>query len=242
MNSLRFKLSLILLLTYAIVSPGIVHAQEAETDKGWNFKIGPDFYAPFVNGDVTMDSVGSGTLTSSLNYGGMLGFEAYSAKWAIGTNLLLVSSSSDITLPLTSRPASFDGKFTLIGLYGLRQAAKWLDLGLGGRVVLVDADLFIDGAHIKDSKYPTFAPLIAYKFNILDSKKWGITLQGDVGGFGINSTWTYLVNPYVGYRISKLFEIYAGYRLLSFSTVSDSEETEMDILMHGPKIGFNIHF
>jgi hypothetical protein len=241
MHSLRFKRSLILVLTFIISSSGIICAQEADTDKGWHFQIGPDFYAPLVSGDVIMGN-NSGTLTSSLNYGGMLGFEAYSAKWAIGTSLLFVSSSSDLTLPLSSREAKFDGKFTLIGVYGLRQAAKWFDIGLGGRIVLVDADLFIDGVQIKDSKYPTFAPLIAYKFNILDSKKWRIALQGDVGGFGINATWTYLVNPYVGFKISKLFEVYAGYRMLSFSTTSDSEKTEMDILMHGPKLGFFIHF
>ena len=241
MHTLRFKHSFILLLTFIISSPGIICAQEADTDKGWNFQIGPDFYAPLVSGDIIMGN-NSGTLTSSLNYGGMLGFEAYSAKWAIGTSLLFVSSSSDLTLPLSSREAKFDGKFTLIGIYGLRQATKWLDIGLGGRIVLVDADLFIDGVQRKDSKYPALAPLIAYKFNILDIKKWRITLLGDVGGFGINATWTYLVNPYVGFKISKLFEVYAGYRLLSFTTTSDSEETEVDILMHGPKLGILIHF
>jgi hypothetical protein len=237
LRSKKFLLLIILGFTYST----IVMAQEANTDKGWNFQIGPDFYAPLVSGDVIMGN-NSGTLTSSLNYGGMLGFEAYSAKWAIGTNLLFVSTSSDLTLPLTNRPANFEGKFTLIGIYGLRQATKWFDIGLGGRIVLVDADLFIDGAQIKNSQYPAFAPLIDYRFNILDSEKWGITLQGDVGGFGIGSTWTYLVNPYVSFRISKLFGLYAGYRLLSFSTTSDSEKTEMDILMHGPKLGVFIHF
>ena len=241
MNNYRFKQSILLLITLMLAYPALVQAQEAQTNEGWHFKIGPDFYAPLVSGDVIMGN-NSGTLTSSLNYGGMLGLEAFSAKWTIGTNLLIVSSSSDLSLPLSNRPANFDGRFTLIGLYGLRQAVKWFDLGLGGRLVLVDADLFIDGAHIKDSQYPAFAPLIGYRFNILDSNKWGIALLGDVGGFSINSTWTYLVNPLVSFRISKFFGIYTGYRLLSFSTKSDSEKTEMEILMHGPKLGIFIHF
>ena len=241
MNKHSFKSSILLLISILFTYPAIVQAQEAQTNEGWHFKIGPDFYAPFVSGDVIMGN-NSGTLSSSLNYGGMLGLEVYSQKWSFSSDLLFVSSSSDLILPLSNREANFDGKFTLLGVYVMRRTVNWFDVGLGGRLVLVDADLFIDGTHIKDSQYPALAPLVVYRFNILENQQWNIRLRGDVGGFGVNSTWTYLVNPMVGYQISKIFEIYAGYRLISFSTKSDSEETEMEILMHGPKLGVFIHF
>ena len=241
MNNYRFKFSILLLMSLMLAYPAIVQAQEAQTNEGWNFKIGPDFYAPFVSGEITMDSI-SGALANSLNYGGSLGFEAYSAKWSVATDLMFVNAVSDVTLPLSSREANFDGKFTLFGVYAMHRVANWFDIGLGGRLILVDADLFVDGVQQKDSKYPTGAPLIVYRFNIFESPKWDIRLRGDFGGFGVDSNWTYLVNPLIGYRFNKLFELYVGFRLLAFSYNNESTATEMDILMYGPKIGFFIHF
>ena len=66
MNKHSFKSSILLLISILFTYPAIVQAQEAQTNEGWHFKIGPDFYAPFVSGDVIMGN-NSGTLSSSLN-------------------------------------------------------------------------------------------------------------------------------------------------------------------------------
>jgi hypothetical protein len=108
--------------------------------------------------------------------------------------------------------------------------------------MLVNADFFVDGVQQKDSQYATAAPLVGLRFYIFEGEKWNIRLRGDFGGFGIGDNWTYKTNLYIGYRFNKTFELFAGFRLLSFSGFSEDAATELDILMYGPKLAFYIHW
>ena len=241
MNRLKIANPILCVLFVLFIYSTISKAQEVKNNEGWNFKIGPDFYSPFVSGELTIEDL-SGTFTTSLNYGGSIGVEAYSPKWSIISDLLYVSATSDVTLPASDSEANFEGKFILFGVYGMYRTVSWFDIGLGGRLIHVNADLFVDGVQQKDSNYPTGALLVVMRFNIFKSPKWDIRMKGDFGGFGIKSNWTYRVTPLIGYKFIDLLEIYLGFRVLAFSHVNENSATDMNIFMYGPKLGVIFHF
>ena len=74
--------------------------------------------------------------------------------------------------------------------------------------------------------------------------KWLFQLRGDVGGFGIGSDFTWQAQAYFGYRFSKLFQLTAGYRILSidYEKSTGSEPFVFDIDEFGPVIRFGFNF
>jgi opacity protein-like surface antigen len=65
-------------------------------------------------------------------------------------------------------------------------------------------------------------------------------------GFGISnsSKFTWQAEGTISYKLSQLFTLIFGYRLLSFDTVkgSGSEKKGTDLLQHGPVIGIGVNF
>jgi len=247
MNTLKFKLSLILLLTYTIVSPGIVLAQEVKTDDGWNFTIAPFLYAPTVSGDVIINNNPGSLNTLKLNLGGMLYFESYSPKWSIATDLILMNFDTDITMNLSGREGTLGLKNTIVGFYVMYRVARWIELGLGGRLVAATTNLHVPAGNILSEINGEFKsvivdPLLVTRFTFLNTKKWHLALRGDVGAFGALGYFTWLVNPYVGFKLSKLFEVNLGYRVLSLYHDDEPNNDRLDLLLYGPQVGLQIHF
>ena len=239
-----FKPAVFGLLVFAIVCPSMSQAQEKDPD-GWNFIIGAYFYAPTVNGEVKVNN-NSAVLTQELNMGGMLGFQAYNPKWSLSSDLMFVNVSTDITVPITDRSGTYEAATTLWGFYAMRKVAKWFDLGLGARLGIVNSKLKVEEGPVlpeidSESTMWMLPPLVVYRFNFVESEKWTARLRGDIGGFGFFSTFTYLVNPYVGFRVSKLFEPYLGYRVISVYRDDEDGGDQVDMLLYGPQFGFLFH-
>lgn len=235
------RVKILFVLSFMLSTPMIGLGQEEQSTDGWSFKIGPDIYSPFLSGEIAIDSL-SGSINRSLQYAGALNFAAYTPKWSISSELMFVSVNSDLTLPVSSRMAKLDGNFSFISLSGMRRMIHWFDIGLGARTMIVNADFFVEGVQQKDSQYAAAAPLVTFRFYIYEKKKWNIRLNGDFGGFGISDTWTYKANLYIGYRFNKTFELFTGFRLLSFSSYNEATFTEMDVLMYGPKLALYFHW
>ena len=85
------------------------------------------------------------------------------------------------------------------------------------------------------------SPLIVYRFTFFSNDKWNIRMRGDVGGFGVYSIFTYLINPSAGYRISDLIEVNLSYRLLSFDQNDEDNGDNFDLIFQGPQFGVLFH-
>jgi hypothetical protein len=193
-------------------------------------------------------------LLSSLNMAGMLYLEAANPLWSISTDLLFVSLGNDVTVPL-ERAGSLDLKLTSFGVYGMYRVAKWFEVGVGGRVTIVNSELqaeagptIIGGQDLPaidaKSEDSFFDPLIVYRFTVpIKNEKWHAGLRGDIGGFGVGSNFTYLVYPYGGYQFSHLFELTLGFRAsgLDFESGSGDDLHKLKLNLFGPNIGFLFH-
>jgi hypothetical protein len=230
--------------------------EEKDKDEGWNFVIAPYLWAPITTGEAVVNGEGQGIdtkpsdLLSSLNMAGMLYFEAANPNWSISADLLFVNLKNDVTIPLAEPQAgALDVKMTSFGAYGMWRAAQWFEIGVGGRFTSTNTELTAaaDGTNPEvdetaDSSF--FDPLIVYRFTVpMKNEKWNLGLRGDLGGFGVGSSFTYLVYPYAGYQFSHLFELTLGYRAsgLDFEDGNGGDLQKLNLSLHGVQLGFLFH-
>ena len=89
-------------------------------------------------------------------------------------------------------------------------------------------------------------PYVGARFRWQFAKRWGWTLYGDVGGFGIGdaSDLTWQFQTFLRYHITRGFFVTAGYRALGTDRVTGAGATKngIDSTMHGPMFGLGLIF
>ncbi len=126
-----------------------------------------------------------------------------------------------------------------------------IDVLAGARYVNIDLDTSANvsalgtGAKIAlDSDIDFIDPVIGSRFRYNINKTWGISIYGDIGGFGIGSELTWQAICLVNYNIENDYRIYAGLRYLHFRYEDDTAlgNLEWEANYSGPVIGFAKRF
>jgi hypothetical protein len=241
-----------------VIPAMICTAQENTQKKNWNFLT--EIYLLFPNmsgetgiGDLTAPiDANTGDVFSKLKFGGMLYFEARTKKWAITSDLVFMNLENELT-PTTLVQEGFananQGIWENAGLYRVLQ---FLEVGIGGRLnylktsMEVNRNVFPSSTEevSRESSATWFDPVLIGRLSADIKEKWLFQLRGDIGGFGIGSDFTWQAQAYFGYRFSKLFQLTAGYRILSidYEKSTRSEPFVFDIDEFGPVIRFGFNF
>jgi hypothetical protein len=122
-----------------------------------------------------------------------------------------------------------------------------LDLYAGGR--FSSLDLGITPATLTEvSRSESWVdPIIGAKLGLPLAERWRLELNGDVGGFGVASDFTWSTTAVFGYDFS-LFGLpatmFAGYRAIGwdYSDGLANDEFVFDIVQHGPILGISVRF
>jgi hypothetical protein len=122
-----------------------------------------------------------------------------------------------------------------------------LDLYAGGRYSAIEVT--IDPALIASRSRSTdwVDPIIGAKLGLPLAERWRIELNGDIGGFGLESDLTWSATAVFGFDF-KLFGLpasaLAGYRAIGwdYSEGTGADEFTFDIVQHGPILGLTIRF
>lgn len=89
-------------------------------------------------------------------------------------------------------------------------------------------------------------PYVGARFRWQFAKRWGMTVYGDVGGFGIGDTsdFTWQLQTLLRFHITRGFLVALGYRALGTDRVSGSGATRngVDATYHGPLFGLGFTF
>jgi len=249
---------IILLVAIVFLVPTILQAQEEETsEKTWNFTVGPYVLFPTMKGEVGMmgipvdASASTGDIFSNLSFGTMLYFEAYHPKWTLILDGLYAKLGGEGVTPLLSREASLEMNQMSISLSGMYRLTPWVEVGIGGSVVSVGSgftiapgDYFLPGTDFSMTE-TWFDPLIVTRFMTrFNGSKWRLGLLANVGGFGIGSDFSWLINPFGGYQFGKLFEIDLAWRWygVKYNKGEGFNEFLYDVTTSGPDIRFLFHF
>ncbi len=115
-------------------------------------------------------------------------------------------------------------------LYGDLDAAATLQ---GNRIVA-------NSAFSESGSKEWVDPFIGLRARINLTKKLMVVLRGDVGGFGVGSDFSWNASGYLGYSVSEMVNLWAGYKALGVDYKGGS--FAYDMTMQGPSLGVSFRF
>lgn len=122
-----------------------------------------------------------------------------------------------------------------------------LDAYAGGRYIRMTAGLDPVNVASRSQTRDWMDPIVGAKVVLPLGEKWSLSLNGDVGGFGVESDLTWSATGVFGYDFS-LFDLptsaFFGYRAMGwdYSTGSGADEFKLDLVLHGILLGFSLQF
>ena len=204
-----------MLLSFSV--PSVSAEEKPDADSGWKFQVAPYMWFLSLEGDVTVKGQKSdldfdfSDIWDELNIAGMLTFDARKGNWGmfgdmIGANLGKSKKVGEAKIDPTI-------KLALLTAGGAYRLGTWKlsDAGQDGPTVSVDGifgvrytylDIDLDFKRIRgvSGNKDWFDPLIGARAFFDLSEHWALALNGNVGGFGVGSDFTWGAMGTIGYR------------------------------------------
>jgi len=247
------------LLLFLITYSSHVKAQDSTKVKKWNYLADVYLMFPYMNGETGIGNnlilpvdANPGDIFSKLKMGGFLYLEAKTDKWAITSDLVFMNLNQEVTPGILLYSGAVTAKQLVWETAGLYRIFPFWEVGVGGRLnsvqtsfegrinVLPAGTEEISGRHTKT----WYDPILITRLSTDIEDKWLFQFRGDLGGFGVGSDFTWQLQAYAGYRFTKVFQLMAGYRVLStdYKTGEEPKEFIFDIDEFGPVIRFGFNF
>ena len=226
-------------------------ASPASLGDRWEFVAAPYLLFPHMSGTLNLRGIRAevdaspGDIFSRLQFGAMLFLEAHSSLWAVSVDGLYMNLSETAGRGL----AEVGARQCMVELTGYRRLVPWLEVLAGARLNILggDIELLPTGGPIflrVDQTRAWVDPIAGARASVAAGRRWLFVLRADVGGFGVGSEFAWQIYPLASYRVSKLFGVAAGYRVLSmnYETGRGEDLFEYDVTTFGPQIGVSFHF
>ena len=247
------------LIHFLCVCSSSIWAQDTANVKKWHFLAEPYLMFPYMDGETGIGNnlilpvdATAGDIFSKLKMGAMLNLEAGTDKWAITSDVVYMNLGQDVTPGILLHSGEVTVKQFIWEAAGLYSIFPFWEIGIGGRLnnLQTNFDALINvipkdteeksGSHSKT----WYDPIIITRLSTNIKDKWLFQFRGDVGGFGIGSNLTWQLQGYVGYRFTKLFQMSAGYRILStdYKNGEVPKEFIFNVNEFGPVIRFGFNF
>jgi hypothetical protein len=236
-------------------------AQEPAPEKKWHYLTDVYLMFPYMYGEtgvgkkiteitVPVDA-NPGDIFSKLKMAGMLYFEANTSKWAITSDFIYMDLKQEVTPGKLINSGEVSVSQLAWEPAGLYRLASFLEVGAGGRLNSLSTDI-----DVRRNVFPIgteevtesiskiwFDPILITRLSTTLKDKWLFQFRGDVGGFGIGSDFAWQLQAYAGYRFTKVFQLTAGYRILStdYDKGTGTERFIYNVDTFGPvlRMGFN---
>jgi hypothetical protein len=167
-----------------------------------------------------------------------------------------LTTKIDIDVDITQWLVEFGGTYNAAQWpLGMGGSGVALDILGGGRYWYVSTDVDVGvnqtlgdfgrylGASVSATK-DWIDPFVGLRLRFDLPKNFTLMLRGDVGGFDVGSQISYNLIGLVGYNISRVFSVWAGYRALyvDYESGSGFDKFEFDAWMYGPAFGALFRF
>lgn len=225
---------------------------------GWEFRLQPYGWLTGIDGTTgpagfpSEIDAGFDDVFDVLEMAAALQFEARRGRWGFMADLFYAELGSSGTLPgplQTNVDVDFEqllGEFVV--LYRVNESTdSFVDLYAGVRYNSINLDLTatstgtllpIGGTRSADKSWTD--PIIGIRTQWEINPNWYLAAKGDIGGFGVDSDFTWNLQASVGYRFNESVSLEVGYRYFD-TDYSDSGFT-YDIVQSGALIGLNFMF
>jgi hypothetical protein len=263
MKKLKFRNLIVISTVYLIILLGpcfsTLSAQDSTFTKKWSFLTDVYLMFPYMDGETGKGDLLSvpvdakpGDIFSKLKMAAMLYFEAKTAKWAITSDLVYMNLHQGVSSGIVFYSGEVIAKEFIWEPAGLYRIIPFWEVGVGGRLTSLSTDInarknvFPAGTEVvtASGSKTWFDPVIITRLSADINDKWLFQARGDVGGFGIGSDLTWQLQAYAGYRFTKVFQLTAGYRVLStdYDKGEGTERFIFNVSQFGPVIRFGFNF
>jgi hypothetical protein len=201
-------------------------AQDAPAGKKWVYEFTPYLWTAGVKGDAGVRGrtapfdLSFDDLCTDLDFAFLGAFEARTDRWGLFFNTMYLERSDDSSggqVEAHQKQLLFD----FAGTYRLNQSPKgrWDGL-LGLRYQNLDLKLQFPGTELNGNK-AWLDPILGARYTGDLGRQWYFRWEGDIGGFGVGSDFTWNTALLVGYRLSRKMDLVLGYRYLDVDFEDD---------------------
>jgi hypothetical protein len=191
--------------------------------------------------------------------GGMGRVEARKGQLLFTTNVVYLHVDAEATTTAlgvtTEAPFEFlhteFGAGYRLGTWSLRSSVRpsvSVDALAGGRYVFLESGITITGPRGREvdveREVDWLEPYVGGRVLLTLAERFTFGVQGDIGGFGAGSQFTWNVEGVFLYRVARLVSLGIGYRALNidYQRGSGATQFKFDMLIHGPLLGAVFHF
>jgi len=258
----------IVALVFASFAPLVLAEEQANEQSDWEFHVAPYMWFVSMEGDVTVKGQKSDVDSSfsdiweEMNIGGMIAFDGRKGDWGFFGDVIYANLGKDKSVqggiridPSINTLWLTAGGFYRLGTWDLsdtsekKASAVTVDIFAGGRYTYLDMTLDIEDFPNRKSDKQWVDPLVGVRTLWELSERWRLSLQGNVGGFGVGSDFSWGASGLLGYCFSLFSKennatFYAGYRALyqDYSDGSGDDKFRWDVTVYGPMLGLAIRF
>jgi hypothetical protein len=249
------------------LAPAVEAEEKADEESGWEFQVAPYMWFLSMEGHVTVKGQKSNAdlsfsdIWDELNIAGMVEFEGRKDRWGffgdtIYANLGKNKSAQGIRIePSVNVLWATAGGFYRLGTWDLADTVKnkapavTIDILAGARYTYMDVSLRIDNFPNQKKDKQWVDPIIGARTLFDLSERWTISLQGNIGGFGVGSDFTWGAFGLLTYRFPLFSKennarVAAGYRAFSqdYTDGKGDNRFQWDEIMYGPVVGLIVQF
>jgi hypothetical protein len=227
----------------------------APEESEWNFRFAPYAWLIAIDGDMgvgpfaaPVDISFSDTL-DNLDIAYMFLAEAGYERWTFTADFVYGDFSNDAVGPLGF--TRIDYEFTqwvltaTVGYRVIQTEGYAMDVFAGARTTDFDATAtaFLPlNFQIQRSPGDTWTdPIIGIRGQADLNERFMLRYNADIGGFGVSSDLVWQTFLGIGYRMTENSNVAIGYRAMGVDYTSDAF-SPMDVINHGPVLGFEFRF
>ena len=183
-------------------------------------------------------------------------FDARKGRWGVFSDVMLIKLGvegiflDDGLIDLTNRLniVEFGGLYRLGG-NGASDGGGGADVVFGVRNSFLELESKLNeiegvttGRDLTKSNQNWTEPFVGLRGQTDPTNKFSFVAEGNIGGFGAGSDFSWKTLVAVGFRVSRSFRILGGYRALGQDFSSDDSAFKWDMVIHGPVFGFHLTF
>ncbi|QIQ86392.1 hypothetical protein [Erythrobacter sp.] len=236
---------------------GSVETAPPKGDKDLTFIVSPYVWIPTVTGNIGTSAQGldfaldAGDLLDVFEFGGLIHGEArHKSGWGISTDYIFANLGAGVDIVIGDVDADIDAEVLELTLVRRIDAGSdAIDLYAGIRrwdadVAIAIETFFFDDTIVTGDEWTD--PIVGARYQHEFARDWRLLVQGDIGGFGAGSEFSWNAVAGVSHSLSDKASLQLVYKTLSVDrqspAIGNGPPIDLDITITGPLIGFAYRF
>ena len=225
--------------------------------RDFTFIVAPYVWIPTVTGDIGLGAQGiplnlnAGDLLDVFEFGGLIRGEVrHKSGWGVSVDHIFADLGTGFDILIGDVDASIDAAITEVAV--IRRIESGRDsfepyAGIRHWNADVTAEIqsfFFNGTVEVGDKWTD--PIVGLRYLHPMGERWRLIAQGDIGGFGAGSKFSWNAATGASYALSRRSQFQIVYRVLSVDrespAIGGGSPVDLDLSISGPLIGFAYQF